>query len=101
MVKKVKRRKKIPMRTCAGCGESKPKKDLLRIVRTPERVVAVDRSGRMNGRGTYVCYCEGCTDAAIKGRRFEHVLDVEIDPEDLSRLKKEILSAVEDIINAD
>ena len=52
--------KKVPMRTCIACRQSKPKKELIRIVRNKEGEYAVDRTGRLNGRGAYVCNCEEC-----------------------------------------
>ncbi len=89
------------MRTCAGCGRSKSKRELLRIVRTPEGVVVVDRSGKVSGRGTYVCYCEECVDAAIRGKRLAYVLNIDIDDKALSHLREEILQTIEEIITVD
>ena len=56
----VKGQKKIPIRRCVGCGEGKPKKELVRIVRTAEGEVSLDATGRKNGRGAYVCYNNAC-----------------------------------------
>ncbi len=52
--------KKIPMRRCMGCNEQREKKDLIRIVRTPEEKIVLDRTGRMNGRGAYICNDPEC-----------------------------------------
>ena len=57
--------KKVPMRMCVGCREMKPKKELLRIVRSPEGEISVDRTGKVSGRGGYVCAHPACRD---KGR---------------------------------
>ena len=67
--------KKVPMRMCVACREMQPKKDLLRIVRTPEGAIEIDRSGRMNGRGAYLCGRRECLEKAIKTRALERALD--------------------------
>ena len=58
--------KKIPMRMCVGCREMKPKKELLRVVRSPEGEVSIDPGGKKSGRGAYVCVSEECLAAARK-----------------------------------
>lgn len=58
--------KKVPERQCIGCRESKSKKDLIRIVKTPEGDIELDRTGRKNGRGAYLCDCEECLKKARK-----------------------------------
>ena len=73
--------KKIPLRTCVITKESLPKKELLRIVRTPEMEVKVDESGKLNGRGAYICRNEECLNKVIKTKRLERVLDKEISSE--------------------
>ena len=74
--------KKVPMRTCVGCNLSQPKKSLIRVVRTPEGTLLVDRKGKVSGRGAYVCPKNDCIQTAIKTRRLEraleHTLDVDI-----------------------
>lgn len=79
--------KKIPMRMCVACREMQPKKDLLRIVRTPEGAIEIDRSGRMNGRGAYLCGRRECLEKAIKTRALERALDQKIDEEIIERLR--------------
>lgn len=101
MVKMVKKKKKIPKRTCVGCGQNKPKGELLRIVRTPERVVVVDKSGKMNGRGTYVCYSEECVNAAIKRKKINYALEVDIQEEEMRRIENDILLAIKNTVNVD
>lgn len=58
--------KKIPLRMCVGCREMKPKHELVRIVRTPEGEIKIDRTGRLNGRGAYICKEEQCLKKAAK-----------------------------------
>jgi len=71
--------KKIPLRMCVGCREMKPKKELLRVVRSPEGQVALDLTGKKSGRGAYVCPSEGCLMRALKQRQLERSLEVNID----------------------
>ena len=63
--------KKIPMRKCLGCGEMKPKQELIRAVRSPEGEVSLDLTGKKNGRGAYICHDRNCLTKAIKAKRFE------------------------------
>ena len=63
--------KKVPLRMCTGCGEMKPKKELVRVVHSPQGEVALDLTGRMPGRGAYVCRNVECLRRARKARRFE------------------------------
>ena len=79
--------KKVPMRMCVACREMQSKKDLLRIVRTPEGAIEIDRSGRMNGRGAYLCGRRECLEKAIKTRALERALDQKIDEEIIERLR--------------
>ena len=58
--------KKIPMRQCVGCREMKPKKDLVRVVKSPEGVISIDLRGKAPGRGAYVCPSKECLRRAIK-----------------------------------
>ena len=62
--------KKIPMRKCVGCGEMKPKKELIRILRTEEEFL-VDVTGKKNGRGAYLCPCKACFDLSVKSHGLE------------------------------
>lgn len=63
--------KKIPMRMCLGCGEMKPKKELIRVVKPPEGEICLDFTGKKSGRGAYICRSRECFDKARKGRIFE------------------------------
>ena len=73
--------KKIPMRQCVGCREMKPKKELVRIVRSPEGVITVDTRGKAPGRGAYVCPCVECLKKAIRSRALERSLETAIPQE--------------------
>ena len=84
--------KKIPQRKCLGCMESFPKKELIRVVRTPEGEVCIDLKGKMSGRGAYICKKEACLKKAIKSKRIQANLEVTISDELIERLSKERLS---------
>ena len=58
--------KKIPLRKCTGCGDMKPKKELIRVLHTPEDTVIIDKTGKKNGRGAYLCDDPECLKKAIK-----------------------------------
>ena len=73
--------KKKPARTCVACAEQKDKKELLRIVRTPEGNIEADLTGKKNGRGAYICKSEECLNKAIKTKKLERVFEREISPE--------------------
>ena len=83
--------KKMPLRTCVGCGEKKEKKELLRVLRTPEGTVVLDAAGRRNGRGAYLCRSAACLEKAVKRRSLARALDVQIPDEVFSELKKEMM----------
>ncbi len=70
--------KRVPQRTCVGCREVKAKKELIRIVRTPEGRVEIDPTGKRSGRGAYVCPDPRCLDLAVKGRRLDAALGAEV-----------------------
>ena len=84
--------KKIPQRKCLGCMETFPKKDLIRVVRTPEGDVCIDLKGKMSGRGAYICKKEACLKKAIKSKRIQTNLEVTISDELIESLSKELLS---------
>lgn len=70
--------KKIPMRKCIGCNESKPKKELVRIVKSPEGDIGLDTTGKKNGRGAYICNNVECLRKAQKARRLEKIFECSI-----------------------
>ncbi|WP_040378989.1 RNase P modulator RnpM [Dethiobacter alkaliphilus] len=72
--------RKVPLRTCIGCQEQKNKRELVRIVRTPEGKVEMDPSGKKAGRGTYICQKRSCLEAAAKGKRIERSLKHPVSP---------------------
>lgn len=82
--------RKIALRLCVGCNEMRPKKELIRIVRTVQETVEVDATGKRAGRGAYICPREDCLDRAIKGRRLERALRHRIDAELATHLREEI-----------
>ena len=71
--------KKIPLRMCLGCNEMKPKRDLIRIVKSSEGEVSLDFTGKKSGRGAYICRNADCFRKAKKARRFEKSLSFKID----------------------
>ena len=87
--------KKIPMRKCVGCQERKEKKELIRVLRTPEGAVVLDTTGRANGRGAYLCRSADCLQKAVRNRGLARSLEQEIPAEVLEALQKE-MEALED-----
>lgn len=81
--------KKVPQRMCLGCGQLKPKKELLRVVRTPDGVIEVDNSpaGKKSGRGAYLCPSRECLGKAVKGKRLERALEQPISDEVWAKLE--------------
>lgn len=73
--------KKIPMRMCLGCGESKPKKELVRVVKNKEGEISLDLTGKKSGRGAYICKSTECFNKARKARRFEKAFSCKIEDE--------------------
>ena len=82
--------RKIPQRQCMGCRQRKDKRDLIRVVRTTDGTVWLDRSGKLNGRGAYVCPDPECLKKARKARSLERSLEVEIGQEVYDRLEREM-----------
>ena len=84
--------RKIPERMCLGCQEIKPKKTLIRIVRTPDDTIEIDRTGKRSGRGAYICPNNECLNKALKGNRLEkalkHVIGKEIKDMLLERVEQ-------------
>lgn len=82
--------KKIPLRMCTGCMEMKPKKELIRVVKSPENEVSVDLTGKKSGRGAYVCKDAQCFEKAFKTKRLSRNLETSISEEIYNRLREEI-----------
>ncbi|MBO4953746.1 MAG: YlxR family protein [Clostridia bacterium] len=85
--------RKIPMRMCIGCGEMKPKKELVRVVKDKEGNVSMDLTGKKAGRGAYVCPHLECLEKAQKSNRLERAFSQRISDEVYESLKKEIANA--------
>lgn len=79
--------KKIPMRMCLGCREMKAKKELLRVVRSPQGEVSLDVTGKKPGRGAYICPQSDCFKKAVKQKQLERMLEVKLTPEVLEALE--------------
>jgi len=71
-------KRRPPMRLCLGCGAQRDKRELVRIVRTPEGEVRVDPTGKANGRGAYICPQGECLDRALKSKRLGRALEAEV-----------------------
>ena len=82
--------KKIPQRQCMGCRERKNKRDMIRVVRTPEGAVNLDFGGKMNGRGAYICPNADCLKKAIRSKALDRSLEVAIPQEVYDRLTREM-----------
>ena len=78
------KQRKIPQRMCVGCQQMKAKRELIRIVRTPEGELAIDATGKRSGRGAYLCSDLACYQAAVKGKRLQRALEINV-PEDVWR----------------
>ena len=82
--------KKIPQRQCMGCRERKAKREMIRVVRSPEGNVSLDFGGKMNGRGAYICPDPECLNKAIRSKALDRSLEVTIPEEVYDRLNKEM-----------
>ena len=85
--------KKIPQRQCMGCRERKAKREMIRVVRCTDGSVNLDFSGKMNGRGAYVCPNPECLKKALRSRALDRSLEVTIPEEVIARLEKEMEGA--------
>lgn len=82
--------KKIPMRMCLGCSEMKPKKELVRVVKSKEGEISLDLTGKKAGRGAYICRDVNCFEKARKSKRFEKSFSCRIDDEIYDSMKEEL-----------
>lgn len=80
-------RKHVPLRTCVQCRQIRPKRELMRIVRSPDGSITIDERGKAAGRGAYVCRCRVCLFAAIERRKLDHSLKTALAAEDRERLR--------------
>ena len=83
--------KKIAQRTCMGCNEKKDKNKLIRIVKNKDNEIKVDKTGKMAGRGAYICDDINCLEKVVKSKRLERVLDTKISEEIYESLRGVIL----------
>jgi len=81
--------KKIPMRLCIGCGEMKSKREMMRVLKTPEEEFALDATGKKNGRGAYLCKNKMCLQQAIKSKGLERSFKMSIPKEVYTKLEEE------------
>ncbi|KNF08860.1 hypothetical protein CLPU_5c01670 [Gottschalkia purinilytica] len=82
--------RKIPLRKCVGCNESKPKRELIRVVKNKENEITVDLKGKANGRGAYICNDAKCFEKARKSKKLEKALETEIPLDVYEQLLQEI-----------
>ena len=82
--------KKVPLRQCIGCMEMKKKRELIRVVRSPEGEVSLDLLGKKNGRGAYLCRNKDCLARAVKAKKLSRTFGVDISEEVISSLEKEM-----------
>ena len=94
--KQPKRQKHVPLRTCISCRETKPKRELLRVVHTPDGHVSIDATGKKSGRGAYLCAKRACWENAIKRHRLEQEFEVPISDEDRAELDAYIATLQKD-----
>ncbi|MFH1652327.1 MAG: YlxR family protein [Chloroflexota bacterium] len=87
--------RRVPQRTCVTCRQVKPKRELVRIVRTPEGNVEIDRSGKKPGRGAYLCLSPECWQAGLKARRLAGALHGEPTTANLEKLSAEARDLLE------
>ncbi|MCD7730707.1 MAG: YlxR family protein [Oscillospiraceae bacterium] len=82
--------KKMPMRMCLGCGEMKPKKTMIRVVKSPEGEISLDLTGKKAGRGAYICRSCECFEKARKSRKFERTFSCRIEDEVYDSMESEL-----------
>jgi len=82
--------KKIPSRICVGCKQPKEKQSMIRVVKNAEQGVSLDETGRMNGRGAYICKNTACLELALKSKGLERSLKTVIPPEVITLLREEM-----------
>ena len=88
------KQKKVPVRMCVGCGEKRPKREMLRIVKTPEGEFHVDATGKQNGRGCYICPDMSCMNAMCKGRKLARSYEMTVDQAVYEGLKEEFEACI-------
>lgn len=84
--------KKKPERTCIACNEQKEKQELLRIVKSKDGIIEVDKTGKKNGRGAYICKNEECLEKIIKSKKLERVFEMKIEDKIYDDIREVIIS---------
>lgn len=84
------KKRKIPMRMCVGCHEMKAKKELIRVVKSPEGEINIDLKGKAPGRGAYLCKSQSCITMAAKNRTLEKTFSSKIEQEVYEKLKAQL-----------
>ncbi len=82
--------KRIPQRTCLACRQVKAKRELIRLVRTADGNIEIDRRGKTAGRGAYLCRVMACCEAGLKGNRLEHALRIGVTPDNREQLLEQV-----------
>ncbi len=82
--------KQIPLRQCIGCRQMKAKSELVRIIKTPDNQICLDKTGKMNGRGAYICLDSDCYNKAVKSKGIEKSLKMAIPEEIYEAIGKEL-----------
>ncbi len=85
--------RKVPLRQCTGCGEMKSKKEMIRVIKTPEEEIVIDTTGKKNGRGAYMCNSLECYKKAVKNKGLERSLKTTIPKEVYETLEKELIES--------
>lgn len=85
--------RRLPERTCVACGRVRPKRELVRIVRTPTGEVKVDLTGKVSGRGAYVCPEPPCAERGVKEGRLQHTLEVPVPESLVDELRRAVVAA--------
>ena len=89
-MEQISKQRKVPERQCLGCNAHKPKRELLRVVRTPEGEIVLDFTGKKSGRGAYICRDVKCLRRARKSRRIENSLQVSIPEQVYDNMEREL-----------
>lgn len=82
------KQRKTPLRMCVGCREMKPKRELIRAVRSPEGTVSLDPTGKKSGRGAYVCMSAECLRRALKQKQLDRALEAKLDEQAVAALEQ-------------
>jgi predicted RNA-binding protein YlxR (DUF448 family) len=86
------RRKHIPQRRCVACRQVQSKREMIRLVRTPEGELVIDETGKRNGRGAYLCRKRSCWESALKGKQLSHALKTDIGENERDTLRRYLVA---------